>query len=100
MMPRHRPRLLALAASLFATSLACAQTYPSRPITIVVPWPPGAATDATTRIIAEALGKELGQPVTVENRAGANGSLGAAARPRRHQPGWCMEDPSARSRPR
>ena len=78
MTPRHRLRLLALAASLLAAPLAGAQTYPSRPITIVVPWPPGAATDSTTRIIAEALSKELGQPVTVENRPGANGAIGSS----------------------
>ena len=77
--PRRRTLrwLVALAAGGMA-SLASAQGFPSRPITIVVPWPPGAATDAATRIIAEALGKELGQPVNVENRAGASGALGSA----------------------
>ncbi len=59
--------------------LAAAQGFPSRPITIVVPWPPGAATDAATRIIAEAMAKDLGQPVNVENRAGASGALGSAS---------------------
>lgn len=71
-------RLMAGGAALLAAPLVRAQAFPSKPITIVVPWPPGAATDAATRIIAEALGKELGQPVTVENRAGANGALGTA----------------------
>lgn len=74
---RQRLRLLALAASFLIAPLAAAQGYPNRPITIVVPWPPGAATDTTTRIIAEALGRELGQPVTVENRPGANGAIGS-----------------------
>ena len=75
---RHTLRLLAATATLAVASLAAAQGYPSKPITIVVPWPPGAATDAATRIIAEAMGKELGQPVNVENRAGASGALGSA----------------------
>jgi len=83
-MPHNRRATLRLmtglagAAALGATPTLRAQAFPSRPITIVVPWPPGAATDAATRIIAEALGKELGQPVNVENRAGANGALGTA----------------------
>lgn len=75
---RHSLRVMAAGAALLALPHAQAQAFPSRPITIVVPWPPGAATDAATRIIAEALGKELGQPVNVENRAGANGALGSA----------------------
>lgn len=57
---------------------AGAQSFPSKPITIVVPWPPGAGTDRATRAIAEALTKELGQSVVVENRAGASGAIGSA----------------------
>lgn len=83
-MTLHRPhtlRLLVATAALTWASLvspAGAQGFPNKPLTIVVPWPPGAATDAATRIVAEALGKELGQPVNVENRAGASGALGSA----------------------
>ncbi|RWA46961.1 hypothetical protein AU476_35005 [Cupriavidus sp. UYMSc13B] len=62
-----------------------AQEYPSRPITLVVPWPAGGATDISMRILAELAGRELGQPVVVENRPGAGGTLVggllAAARP-------------------
>lgn len=71
-------RWLAAAATAALAGAACAQAFPSKPLTIVVPWPPGAATDAATRIIAEAMAKELGQPVNVENRAGASGALGSA----------------------
>jgi len=71
-------RSLAAALTLTLSSLASAQGFPSKPITIVVPWPPGAATDAATRIIAEAMSKDLGQTVNVENRAGASGALGSA----------------------
>lgn len=80
-MPLNRravSRLLLAASASALAPLAIAQGFPGRPITIVVPWPPGAATDAATRIIAEAMAKELGQPVNVENRAGASGALGSA----------------------
>jgi tripartite-type tricarboxylate transporter receptor subunit TctC len=58
---------------------AMAQNYPSRPITMVCPWGAGGGTDATARIIASLLEKELGQPVTVVNRTGGNGVVGHSA---------------------
>jgi tripartite-type tricarboxylate transporter receptor subunit TctC len=61
-----------------AMSAATAQVYPSRPITIVVPFPAGGATDALARILSEPLKKSLGQPIVIENVAGAGGSLGVA----------------------
>lgn len=56
-----------------------ADKYPSRPITFVVPSPPGGTTDVVTRIAARKLGEKLGQSVIVENRAGANGYIGTQA---------------------
>src|SRR3981189_3140341 len=53
-----------------------AQTYPSRPITLVVPFPPGGSTDAAARIMAERMRAPLGQPVVIENIGGAGGSIG------------------------
>src|SRR3954464_6944908 len=55
---------------------AHAQTYPSRPITLVVPFPPGGSTDAAARIMAERMRAPLGQPVVIENVGGAGGSIG------------------------
>ncbi len=55
-----------------------AQDYPSRPVTIVVPYPPGGSTDAVARILAQRLSTDLAWPFVVENRSGANGTIAAA----------------------
>lgn len=54
----------------------CAQDYPSKPIRFIVPYPPGGGTDVIARIVQERLSRTLGQPVLIENRGGAGGSLG------------------------
>jgi tripartite-type tricarboxylate transporter receptor subunit TctC len=75
--PRRRFLLVAGAAGLPAISrVACAQTYPSRPITIVVPYAAGGSTDVIARLVAQRMRAPLGQPVIIENVTGAGGSLG------------------------
>src|SRR5689334_10566050 len=85
--PRNLPHLLARAVShlvaraigaialLLLSSYAVAQ-YPSKPITLIVPFPAGTASDLVTRIIANDLTASLGQPVIVSNRPGANSAIG------------------------
>jgi tripartite-type tricarboxylate transporter receptor subunit TctC len=70
--------LLALAALCALSPLAAvhAQPYPSRPIKMIAPYPPGGATDILARLISQGLTESLGQPVVVENKAGANGQIG------------------------
>jgi tripartite-type tricarboxylate transporter receptor subunit TctC len=75
--------LIATATGLLATGAVWAQGWPAdKPITMIVPFPPGGVADTVARPVAEALGKELKQTVVVENRAGAGGAtgIGAAAR--------------------
>jgi tripartite-type tricarboxylate transporter receptor subunit TctC len=71
-------RFLALALVAFALA-ANAQEFPSKPVRIIVPWPPSGNVDITARTVAPALGEALGQSVVVENRAGAAGAIGSAA---------------------
>ncbi len=70
--------ILALASvlSLFAGMLRAAEPYPNRPVTFLVPWGAGGMTDVTARLMAEKFKTELGQPVLVVNKPGANGAIG------------------------
>jgi tripartite-type tricarboxylate transporter receptor subunit TctC len=70
-------RHAALLASLLLATAAFGQSYPNRPVKVVVPWPPGQATDIAARVVAEKLQSALGQPFVVENRPGAGGSIGS-----------------------
>jgi tripartite-type tricarboxylate transporter receptor subunit TctC len=68
----------ALIALLFVPLPASAQTYPTRPITVIVPFPAGGASDVVARIVAEHMGKVLGQTMVIENVGGAGGTIGSA----------------------
>ena len=73
--PTRRRFGIAVAAAL-ATPAVRAQEWPSKPIRFVVPYPPGGFTDVTARLIGQKLGERLGQPVVVDNKPGANGTIG------------------------
>src|SRR5450759_2634471 len=66
--------LLALAAG-----AATAQQFPTKPITLICPWPAGGSSDLVMRAFAESVGKQLGQQVVIENRPGASGTIGSGA---------------------
>ena len=63
---------------LFTAFSAQAQTWPAKPIRLMVPFPPGGSTDIVARIVAQKLSERLGQPIVIENRGGAGGTLGTA----------------------
>ena len=71
-------RMLAACAALLAIAApASAQPYPSRPVTVVVPFPAGGPSDVVARIVAEGMGKVLGQTMVIENVGGAGGTIGS-----------------------
>ena len=72
-----RYSVVVVAASLALTGFARADDYPSRPIRVIVPFSPGGAVDGPMRLIAQQLGKRLGQPVVVENKPGAGATIGS-----------------------
>jgi len=82
---------LVLVVAMFAPLVAQAQgSYPDKPVTMIVPFPPGGVADTVARPVAEALGRELKQSVVVENRAGAGGALGIGAVARAAPDGYTL----------
>jgi len=73
-----RRLLLTTAVLLAALTAAHAETWPARPLRAIIPFGPGSAVDVVPRIVFEQMAKQLGQPIVVENRAGAGGTLGSA----------------------
>jgi tripartite-type tricarboxylate transporter receptor subunit TctC len=95
-MTRHRiswPVLAAAVVLAIGAGISCvqAQTYPSRPITLIVPYPPGGSTDVAARIMAERMRPILGQPVIVENVGGAGGSIGLGRLARSAPDGYTID---------
>ena len=90
----HRHRLLARVASTallaFAGVAAAQSIYPDKPITMIVPFPPGGVADTVARPVAEAMARELKQPIVVENRAGAGGALGIGVASRAPADGYTV----------
>ncbi len=83
----------ALATSLFLACIAIAAhaEYPDHPLKIIVSWPPGGVVDTIARVIGDQLAVQLGQPVVVENRVGANGNIGTTAVARAHADGYTLQ---------
>jgi tripartite-type tricarboxylate transporter receptor subunit TctC len=90
-----RRRFLHLAAGALAlpavSRLARAQTFPARPITIIVPFAPGGGTDVAARIVADHMGRTLGQQVVIQNIAGAGGTIGSTRAMRADPDGYTIE---------
>src|SRR5712691_3078506 len=78
---------LACVALLAATA---ASAWPTKPVTFIVPYPPGGGTDVIARIYQEPLSKQLGQPIVIENRGGAGGSLGTGVAARANPDGHTL----------
>src|ERR1700712_29533 len=78
MLQRNRFAIaLATAAALFS-GVAMAQDYPTKPITLIVPWPAGGSTDISMRAIADSASKFIGQPIVIDNKAGGGATFGPA----------------------
>ena len=85
-----RPSVAAAALLLSLCAAAASAQYPSRPIRLLVPNPPGGATDTIARVVAPRLGEALGQPVVVENRPGSNGNLSSELAARAAPDGYTL----------
>src|SRR6187401_3006897 len=82
-------RVLGIVA-LLAASAAFAQGYPNRPVKVVVPWPPGQATDLAARIVSESVGAAMGQQLVIDNRPGAGGTIGSEYAARQAADGYTI----------
>src|SRR6195256_1139137 len=88
---RIAPGLIAVLATVLGGSIAAdAQTYPTRPIQLIVPFAGGSASDVLTRILVDRAGKSLGQPFIIDNRPGAGGNTGTAAAARATPDGYTI----------
>ncbi|HEU0290348.1 MAG TPA: tripartite tricarboxylate transporter substrate binding protein [Burkholderiales bacterium] len=85
---------IASAALMLIACAAQAQTYPAKPVRIIVPFPPGGATDIVTRIVAQKLNEIWGQSIVVDNRGGAGGNVGAEVAAKAPPDGYTLFMPS------
>jgi tripartite-type tricarboxylate transporter receptor subunit TctC len=78
------------ALMMLGTGIAQADTYPSRPIKLIVPWPAGGGVDTSARLIAQPLSERLGQPIVIENKPGAAGNIGTALAAKEKPDGYTL----------
>ena len=78
MVRRSRLTIAVAAVGMLISAAAGAQEYPTKPITLIVPWPAGGSTDISMRALAESASKVLGQPIVIDNKAGGSGTVGPA----------------------
>src|SRR5215210_1332248 len=78
MVPRSRLMFAVAVIAALVSAAAGAQDYPTKPITLIVPWPAGGSTDIAMRAIADSASKHLGQPIAIDNKAGGSGTVGPA----------------------
>ena len=78
MFQRNHLKITLAAIGMLMSASAGAQDYPTKPITLIVPWPAGGSTDISMRAIAESASKVLGQPIAIDNKAGGGGTVGPA----------------------
>jgi len=83
-------RLIAAAALVLASGLANAQGYPTKPVTVVVPWPAGGPSDLAARPLAKGLADSLGKPFVIDNRGGASGNIGSAVVAKANPDGYML----------
>ncbi|AHG64120.1 Bug family tripartite tricarboxylate transporter substrate binding protein [Advenella mimigardefordensis] len=86
----RRRTILAAISGMVAMNMSSAQKFPDRPISIILPYSPGGASDLLARIVAVSLGNELGQPVVVNNKPGAGGDIGTLAAASAHKDGYTL----------
>lgn len=82
--------LTALGAGLAATGVHATENYPNKAIRVIVPFAPGGSTDIIARLVGERMGKELGQPLVIENRGGGGGAIGATEAARAAPDGYVL----------
>ena len=83
-------RFLLACFSALSVALAGAQSYPSKPIKVVVPWPPGQATDVAARIVSEGVSAQIGQQLVIDNKPGAGGTIGSEFAARQPADGYTI----------
>ena len=86
----RRAFMVGTAAAAFAPAPALAQDYPIRPVTLIIPFPPGGSTTIVIRSVSDKLGEALGQQIVIDNRAGAGGTVGTRALARSEPDGYTI----------